>query len=154
MNVNDKLVLLAAGIFAIAAAPTFAQDTADDAADVILIIERQWRAEQDGDSDWLDEMLVDEFSGWPKGAPAPRTKQSTKKWDRFQDDQGETLEHELYFQNIVVHDDVAIAHYLYTSAYQDKEKKKVEVNNGRYTDVLVRTEDGWKFIAWHGGDDD
>ena len=24
----------------------------------------------------------------------------------------------------------------------------------RYTDVLVRTEDGWKFLAWHGGDDD
>jgi len=28
------------------------------------------------------------------------------------------------------------------------------MSNGRYTDILVRKEDGWKFIAWHGGDDE
>ena len=54
---------------------------------------------------------------------------------------------------IVVHRDVAIAHYLYTNAEEDKEGA-VEVSNGRYTDVLVRGADGWKFIAWHGGKDD
>ena len=63
------------------------------------------------------------------------------------------LEHELYFQNIVIEGDVAVAHYFYTSAYEDKDDE-VEVSNGRYTDILVRTEDGWKFIAWHGGDDE
>ena len=49
-------------------------------------------------------------------------------------------------------DDVAVAHYLYSSAYKPK-SGDIEMNNGRYTDVLVRTEDGLKFIAWHGGDD-
>ena len=49
--------------------------------------------------------------------------------------------------------DVAVAHYLYTSASEDKDDN-VEISNGRYTDVLIRTDDGWKFIAWHGGDDD
>ena len=129
------------------------QAVADDAADVILVIEEQWEAEQKGDEDWIDEMLHPRFSGWPKIAPAPRSKASTKLWDRFGDTQGRTLEHELYFQNIVVEGDVAVAHYLYTSAYEDKDDE-VEVRNGRYTDVLVRTEDGWKFIAWHGGRDD
>ena len=33
------------------------QAVADDAADVILVIEEQWEAEQKGDEDWLDEML-------------------------------------------------------------------------------------------------
>ena len=153
MTINHKLILLISGIFAVASAPAIAQDSADDEAEVILTIERQWAAEQSGDKEWPDRLLVDKFSGWPNNAPAPRSKASTKLWDRFNDSQGKTIEHELYFQNIVIHGDVAIAHYLYTNAYQDKEKKKAEVNNGRYTDILVRTDDGWKFIAWHGGDD-
>jgi hypothetical protein len=154
MNVSDKLRLaLSILLFVFVSATAVAQDKADDEANVILTIEEQWDAEQKGNKNWIDERLVREFSGWPKAAPAPRSKSSTKKWDRFSDSQGETIEHELYFQNIIVRGDVAVAHYFYTSAYQDSDGK-VEVSNGRYTDVLVRTEDGWKFIAWHGGDDE
>ena len=73
-------------------------------------------------------------------------------WDRFNDKQGKSVMHELYPLAIVVHGDVAVAHYLYSSAFEDKEGK-IEVNNGRYTDVLVKTDEGWRFISWHGGDD-
>jgi ketosteroid isomerase-like protein len=152
MTVTDKLKLAVMTMFLSLPAAVIAQDSADDEADVILAIEEQWEAEQKGDKDWLDDELVSDFSGWQKQAPAPRSKSSTKLWNRFADSQGRMLEHELYFQNIVVHGDVAVAHYLYTSAYQDN-NDEVEVSNGRYTDVLVRTEDGWKFLAWHGGDD-
>ena len=68
---------------------------------------------------------------------------------------GQRNAHELYPLSIVVHEDVAIAHYLFTSATEDKNKDgKIETANGRYTDILVRTDDGWKFIAWSGGSDD
>ncbi len=154
MEIKRKLTLLSGVLFVAAFGTAAAQESTDDEADVILTIERQWEAEERGDKDWLDSMLVDKFTGWQKDAPVPRSKASTKMWDRFNDEQGKTIAHELYFQNIVVHGDVAIAHYLYTSAFEEKEKKKVEVSNGRYTDILVRTEDGWKFIAWHGGDDE
>lgn len=130
-----------------------AQQTTDDAADVILAIEEQWQAVQEGESDWIEERLHERFSGWRNDSPAPRSKSSTKKWNRFFTTQGRVVEHELYFQNIVVDGDVAIAHYFYTTANEDKDGE-VEVNNGRYTDVLVRTADGWKFLAWHGGDTD
>jgi ketosteroid isomerase-like protein len=153
MNLSDTLKLTVSAIFLMVSGTAIAQDSADDEADVILAIEDQWEAEQNGDNDWLDERLVDDFSGWPNDAPAPRSKSSIKKWDRFSDEQGETVEHELFFQNIIVHGDVAVAHYFYTTAFKDKDDE-VEVSNGRYTDVLVRTDDGWKFIAWHGGDDD
>lgn len=153
MKLCDKLKLAVTTLLLIVSGLAIAQDSANDEADVILAIEEQWEAEQKGDKDWTDEKLVKNFSGWPKNSPAPRSKSSTKLWDRFGDEQGQIIEHELYFQNIVVHGDIAIAHYLYTSAYQDKDDK-VEVSNGRYTDVLVRTDDGWKFIAWHGGVDD
>ena len=78
---------------------------------------------------------------------------STKMWNRFTESQGKVVAHELYPLAIVIHDDIAIAHYLYTSAYTNKDGE-VEMNNGRYTDVLVRADDGWKFLFWHGGSDD
>lgn len=153
MTFSERFAAALVAILLALSGTAYAQDTANDAADVILVIEEQWEAEQKGDDDWLDSMLLDKFSGWPKEAPAPRSKASTKMWDRFADDQGRMLEHELYFQNIVVHGDTAVAHYYYTSAYEDKDEK-VEVSNGRYTDILVRTEAGWKFLAWHGGSND
>lgn len=74
-------------------------------------------------------------------------------WDRFSEQLGKMVAHELYPLSIVVHDDVAVAQYMYSSAFEDK-KGDIERSNGRYTDVLVRTDDGWKFLAWHGGDHD
>ena len=63
----------------------------------------------------------------------------------------------LYPLSIVVHDDVADAHITCIHERQRKtttKDGKIETINGRYTDILVRTDDGWKFIAWAGGGDD
>ncbi len=130
-----------------------AQEASDDSADVWAAVEAVWEAEEKRDKRWVENMLTDDFAGWSKSSPAPRSKESTKMWDRFADQLGKSLAHELYPLSIVVHGDVAIAHYLYTNAYEDKQDG-LEMSNGRYTDVMVRTEDGWKFIAWHGGDDE
>lgn len=153
MHLREAFILVTSTLLLASSGFALAQDSADDAADVILKIEEQWERVQDGDTDWIDEELVDNFSGWPMSAPAPRSKMSTHKWTRFFETQGKMVEHELFFQNIVVHGDVAVAHYFYTSANENKDGE-VEVNNGRYTDVLVRTDDGWKFLAWAGGDND
>ncbi len=123
-------------------------------ADVWAQIEQQWTAEEKGDNKWMDRVLTDDFSGWGKSAPVPRGKASTKMWNRFNEQISEMVAHELYPLAIVVHGDVAVAHYMYTSASKDKnEGGKIETTNGRYTDILVRTPDGWKFLAWAGGDD-
>lgn len=138
-------------LLALAGAP--AQSLADDQTDVWAIVEAQWDAEENGDRKWIERMLTDDFVGWNTGTPAPRNKASVQLWDRFSDSIGSMVAHELYPLAIVVSGDVAVAHYLYSSAREDKKKGDVEYVNGRYTDVLVRTPDGWKFIAWHGGGD-
>ena len=130
-----------------------AQDAAGDRADVWSVVEQQWDAEEGGDKKWIDRYLAEDFSGWQKNSPAPRSKASTKMWDRFADSQGSMVAHELYPLEIIVHGDVAIAHYMYSSAYKSKDGE-VEMNNGRFSDVLIRTDDGWKFLSWHGGDDE
>ena len=130
-----------------------AQDDAEDSASVWSIVEQQWDAVVRNDRKWTDRFLSDDFSGWPNNSPAPRNKASTEMWDRFNDSQGDVVAHELYPLAIIIHEDVAVAHYLYTSAFKDRDGD-VEVNNGRFSDILVRTADGWKFLSWHGGDDD
>ena len=130
-----------------------AQDASGDQASVWAVVEKQWNDVSEGDKKWMDELLADDFTGWPKSSPAPRNKASTKMWNRFNESQGKLVAHELYPLSIVVHADVAVAHYLYSSAYKNKDGE-VEMNNGRYSDVLVRTDDGWKFLTWHGGSDD
>jgi ketosteroid isomerase-like protein len=150
-NVKLRIALLGVSFFSFGMLQ--AQEASDDSADVWAAVEAAWEADEKGDKKWVDNMLTDDFAGWSKGSPAPRSKDSTKTWDRFSEQQGKSVAHELYPLSIVVHADIAIAHYLYTNAYDDK-KDGVEMSNGRYTDILVRTADGWKFIAWHGGDDE
>ena len=130
--------------------PLFAQES-DDAA-VWLVVEEQWEAAQNGDQKWIQRLLAADFVGWPRSAPAPQDKGSTRMWNGFQNKHWDGLAHELYLLNIVVHGDMAVAHYLYTNAGKNSEGE-LEVNNGRYTDVLVRIDGEWKFIAWHGGAD-
>lgn len=131
----------------------FAQGDGTDEAAVWAVVERQWRADQRGDDGWVDELLSADFVGWPKDSPAPRNRTSTRLWAEFNSRRSETLEYELYPLSILVHGDMAVAHYLFTTATREGEDD-VEVRNGRYTDVLVRVDTEWKFIAWHGGYDD
>ena len=129
-----------------------AQDAADDEASVLLRIAEVWAAEMQGDGKWVDEMLADDFMGWNNDWPAPRNKDSVRRWQRFSEQMGRMVNYEIHPLSVTVHGDVAVAHYLYTSANKSK-VGDIEVVNGRYTDILVRTEDGWKFLAWNGGDD-
>jgi ketosteroid isomerase-like protein len=145
-----KLVLIGASLMGITSA--YAQDAANDQADVWTAIEGEWDAQEKGEKNWADELLTEDFTGWSKNSPAPRSRSSTKMWNRVNDMMGEMVAHELYPLSIVVHGDVAIAHYLYRSAFKSKEGD-IEMANGRYTDILVRTENGWKFLSWHGGKD-
>ena len=139
------------GAVFIIAGTASAQEGSDEAS-VWAVIEQQWEREQRGDKRWIEDLLVADFMGWPNTAPAPQNKSSTRTWNEFGDKQSKTIEHELYPLSIVVHGDMAIAHYLYTVAVEDRDDN-VEVSNGRYTDVLVRDDGQWRFISWHGGND-
>ena len=144
------VALLPALLFA---PPISAQDEPSDGANVWKIVEEQWNAEGNGDRKWPERLLAEGFTGWDKDSPAPRDKASTIYWERFLERQSSMIAHELYPLSITVSGDTAIAHYLYTSAFENKDGT-IDMHNGRFTDVLVRSEDGWKLLAWHGGEDD
>jgi ketosteroid isomerase-like protein len=115
-----------------------AQDVPDD-VDVWAVIEQQWEASEQGETDWIDELLADRFSGWMRGSPAPRGKESIRMWQRFESKMWDGEQHELFPLSIVVQGETAIAHYLYTNAGKDGDGK-LKVVTGRFTDILVRVE--------------
>ena len=157
MNFNYWRGVVLAGILLLASAYAVAQesfpDEADDQAAVWTAVEAIWAAAERGDDDWVDTMLSADFMGWPNNSPAPRGRGSIRMWNNFDQEQTSGITHELYPLSIVVHGDMAVVHYLYTNAVQTRDKK-IDVTNGRYTDVLVRDDGAWKFISWHGGDTD
>ena len=109
MILRNTLKLLLTGVFLFSFASAFSQESADDSADVWSVIEQEWNADEEGDRDWPDSLLTENFSGWGYDSPAPRSKTSTKMWDRFGEQLGKMVAHELYPLSIVVHDDVAVA---------------------------------------------
>lgn len=155
MKIRFAVKLFITTILALGFNAAIAQNSTNDEADVWAVIEGEWNAAEKGDKKWPDRLLTDDFTGWPNSSPAPRSKSSISMWNKFdlESSAEKMLRHELYPLSIVVHDDVAVAHYLYTSASELKDGS-IKMSNGRYTDVLVRTEDGWKFLSWHGGADD
>jgi len=147
---RSPMIVVWALVLGLLPAALLAQGSSDEAA-VWSAVERQWRAVQGDDASWVEEMLSGDFVGWPSGSPAPRNKTSTRLWNDFDSRQTELLEFELYPLSIIVHGNMAVVHYLYTAAREEDDE--VTTRNGRFTDVLVRDDDDWKFIAWHGGDD-
>lgn len=153
MTFNYWLGTMLAGVMLVSSASAVAQGSVDDQAAVWAAVEAIWAAQERGDDDWVEDMLAADFMGWPSISPAPRSKSSTRQWNKFAQDQTNGIAHELYPLSIVVHGDMAVVHYLYTNAVRTRDKK-ISVASGRYTDVLVRDDSAWKFISWHGGDDD
>lgn len=149
MKSAGKFLALSIVLATLAYRPVDAQTLSDDSA-VWSVIEQSWQATRQGNTKWVDELLSADFVGWGVDAPAPRDKSSTRLWTNFDAKQSEVLEYELYPLSIVVHGDMAVAHYLFSVASKDK-GEPVEVDEGRYTDVLVRVDGKWRYIAWHGG---
>lgn len=126
------------------------QETGDDQVAVWAVIERQWAAQNQDDTEWIDELLTADFVGWPYDSPAPRSRASTRMWNEVAQKQSKNEAYELYPLSIVVRGDTAIAHYLFSTAGENADGKIV-TRNGRFTDVLVRVDREWKFLSWHGG---
>ena len=152
MTSSGRLFTLAISAFLLSITSASAQSVSDD-SQVWAVVEQSWRAEREGDQTWIEELLSADFVGWANDAPAPRDKSSTRLWNAFASKQVELLEYELYPLSIIVHGDMAVAHYLYSTATKPK-GQPVEMTDGRYTDVLVRVDGQWRFISWHGGDSD
>ena len=129
-----------------------AQDWDSDQTEVWKVIVAQWEAAKAKNLTWTESDLHPSFLGWSDAYPLPRGKAAVQEWERYSAENSQTLVQELYPVGIVVVGSTAVAHYYYSTAAEDRNGKR-KTTHGRYTDVLIKQDDKWTFIAWRGGDD-
>lgn len=146
-------IISAALALSLTSSIAFAQSTmwSAEQAEVWQIVEQSWVDEVANNKKWPADYLVDDAVSWGATWPSPRSKTSIIKWSRFNDTQSETLQYENIPVSIVIHDDTAVVMYTNVSVAQSG-KEKPERSTGGTIETLVRTEDGWKFIALTGFD--
>ncbi len=132
-------------------APVFGQTWSDKQLEVWNVIEVQWKASMEKDTTWPDRVLHEKFLGWHNERPMPQDKSSINSWTRYTIENTTTLLQELYPVGIIVQGNTAVAHYFYSEASENRKGER-ETSHGRYTDVLVKENGTWQFLAWSGGD--
>lgn len=145
-------VLLSLLFALVLSAPAMAQDWSPEQTEVWNVIVAQWDSDKASDHTWTERSLHQSFLGWSDENPMPSDRDSVKRWENYSSENLKVLEQELYPVGIVVEGTTAVAHYFYSVAAEDREGKR-KTTHGRYTDVLVKTDGVWLFIAWRGGDD-
>jgi hypothetical protein len=112
--------------------------------------QQQWKMSAAKDLSWIDTMVHPNMHFWETGSPMPRDKASLKHWARFESDGGTVLQHELFPISATITGNVAVVQYHYMIATENYKKER-ETVTGQYTDVLIKENGRWMFIAWAGG---
>ena len=142
-------VLLALGGFSAAAS---AQTWSAEQQEIWQFEQLQWKASAAKDLSWIDTMVHPNMRFWETGSPMPRDKASLKHWSRFDAENGTTLEHELFPIAATITGNIAVVQYHYRIVTENYKKER-KTSTGHYTDVLIKENGRWMFIAWSGGED-
>ncbi len=132
--------------------PVSAQSWTPDQQEIWRLEETMWQRDTAKDLTWIDTYWHANATSWGIDHPVPRNKASVTRWDKYEYGNVTVLEHELFPLSITVTDNVAVVHYRYRIASEDRNKKR-EIVTGRYSDVLVREGSRWLIITAIGGDD-
>ena len=145
------LMLVVLGVTVMLTGLVSAQTWSDSQLEVWAVIKAQWDTQAKKDANWIDQFLHEKFLGWGYEIPAPRNKLMTQDWDRYDSTNSTSHFRQLYPLGIVVSGSTAVVHYLYSQVMEDGEGNR-ETTHGRFTDILVREDNKWQFLAWHGGE--
>ena len=114
--------------------------------------EQQWKMEAAKDASWMDTMVHPNLKYWSTGQSMPRDKASLKRWSRVDYEDYTVREHEIFPIAATITGNVAVVQYRYMMATENYKKER-ETATGHYTDVLIKENGRWLFLAWEGGDD-
>ena len=152
MNHRMTCAALALGTLLALGGSASAQTWNAEQQEIWAFEQQQWQMSKDKDSSWIEKMVHPNVRYWDVGQPAPQDRASLARWNRFTTANSTVLEQELFPISVTITGNVAVAQYTYQVA-RENYKKEREMATGRYTDVLLKENGAWKFIAWAGGDD-
>ena len=98
-------------------------------------------------ADGMLDCIHDDFSGFLYGEPIPRGKDNFATIGRYFMENVKVAASEMRPLAIIVRGDFAVVHYYGFAVYEGS----LEVSQDRWTDILVREDGVWRWIADHGG---
>ena len=99
---------------------------------------------------WLDD-FHDSYKGWDVGSEFLNTKKDNIKWNNYTWGKDEVLFWDITPIGVVLHDNIAVVHYYYTTISKNKKNGKETTEKGKWTDVIINDGGKWKLVADHGG---
>jgi hypothetical protein len=137
--------------FCASVAPAAAQSWNAAQQEVWQLEQQQWKMAAAKDLGWIETMVHPNMRYWETGSPMPRDKASLELWSRFDSENSTTLQQELFPISITITGNIAVVQYHYMVASENYKKERKTVT-GQYTDVLLKDNGRWMFIAWAGGE--
>jgi hypothetical protein len=145
------MTAMSLALFGIAGAAA-AQGWSAEQQEVWKFEEQQWKLEAAKDASWVDTMAHPNLRYWQTGDPMPRDKASLKRWSRIGYEDSTVREQEIFPISVTITGNVAVVQYRYMIGTENYKKER-ETVTGHYTDVLIKENGRWLFLAWEGGDD-
>jgi len=145
-----RRVFLSFALVGLASAAS-AQTWSPEQEEIWQFEEQQWRMAKEKDLSWVDTMVHPNLSYWDTDQPGPQNKASLARWSRYGSASTTVLEQELFPISIAITGNIAVVHYNYSVASENLKQER-ETVSGRYTDILVKENGRWLFLAWAGGD--
>ena len=142
-------------VLALLAQPVLAQKWSAEQQEVWKVLTNVWELEKAGDDSWVDTLHAS-YQSWPYESPMPLDKAGTERLIAAERGETKVLSQELIPVGIIVVGDTAVIHYFHTTLAEWADGER-ETFDGRATDVLTRTKDGWRILSWVGeemGEDD
>jgi hypothetical protein len=134
------------------AGTAYAQSWSAEQQEIWKFEELQWKMSAAEDMSWIDTMVHPNMRYWQTGNPMPRDRASLKRWSSYDAENSTVLAQEIFPISATITGNIAVVQYHYMVASEDLKKERKTVT-GHYTDVLVKENGRWLFIAWAGGDD-
>ena len=149
MKKIESLLLIVMLIASMSYGPARAQEWSRAQQEVWAFEQACWN---DRTPEFVDKCFHADFQGWGVGSTVP-----TSKADRaVMSERSRATEDNVYLflkpVAITVHGDMAVALYIATSTSRNKETGEETTVTERWTDVLVRDNGQWSWIADHGAD--
>jgi len=135
-------------VLALLALSAQAQQWSPEQQEIWQVIAKHWELEKAGDEAWKD-MLHGSFQSWSVHDPMPYNKEVTERFADAEVDHFKILVQHIAPVGLIVTGDTAVAHYYHTTIVEHRDGQ-LETIDGRFTDILTRTGDGWQFVAWMG----
>lgn len=139
---SAALLLVGAAPLAHAQMPTWSAEQGE----IWKFVQQSWVDDVAQNGKWPAEYADPQMVTWSAEFAAPRGKDATVRWTKFQNSQGKVLQYELSPQSISLSGNTAVVTYALTIVAQ-RGTDKPDWGKEAIVETLVRSGGGWKFLA-------